>query len=47
MIVPFPARQHNPAAAFQVGAGGFLVAAALVLVLGVETEGKVLESLFR
>ena len=47
MLVPVLVRDHGPAAAFQVGAGGFLIAAALVLVLGVETKGRVLESLSR
>jgi len=28
-----------------VGAGGFVIAALLVLVLGVETKGRVLESI--
>lgn len=46
-IVPVLVREHGPAAAFQVGAGGFLIAAVLVLVLGVETKGRVLESLSR
>lgn len=44
MIVPVLVRDHGPAAAFQVGAGGFLIAALLVLILGVETRGKVLEA---
>ncbi|MGT2488480.1 MFS transporter [Methylobacterium oryzae CBMB20] len=44
MIVPVLVRDHGPAAAFQVGAGGFLIAALLVLTLGVETRGKVLEA---
>jgi MFS transporter, putative metabolite:H+ symporter len=44
MIVPVLVRDHGPATAFQVGAGGFLIAALLVLVLGVETRGKVLEA---
>jgi putative MFS transporter len=44
MIVPVLVRDHGPAVAFQVGAGGFLIAALLVLVLGVETRGKVLEA---
>lgn len=40
MLVP----SGGPAAAFQVGTGGFLIAAVLVMVLGVETRGKVLEA---
>ncbi|WP_457108613.1 MFS transporter [Methylobacterium sp. P5_C11] len=44
MIVPVLVRDYGPAAAFQVGAGGFLIAALLVLTLGVETRGKVLEA---
>ncbi|MGH1590028.1 MFS transporter [Methylobacterium phyllosphaerae] len=44
MIVPVLVRDHGPAAAFQVGAGGFLIAALLVVTLGVETRGKVLEA---
>jgi putative MFS transporter len=44
MIVPVLVRDYGPATAFQVGAGGFLIAAALVLALGVETRGKVLEA---
>lgn len=44
MIVPVLVRDHGPAVAFQVGAGGFLIAALLVLTLGVETRGKVLEA---
>ncbi|WP_370693907.1 MFS transporter [Methylobacterium sp. NEAU K] len=44
MIVPVLVRDYGPATAFQVGAGGFLIAAALVLTLGVETRGKVLEA---
>jgi putative MFS transporter len=44
MIVPVLVRDHGPATAFQVGAGGFLIAALLVLILGVETRGKVLEA---
>ncbi|WP_010687372.1 MFS transporter [Methylobacterium mesophilicum] len=44
MIVPVLVRDHGPATAFQVGAGGFLIAALLVLTLGVETRGRVLEA---
>ncbi|WP_457107741.1 MFS transporter [Methylobacterium sp. P5_C11] len=44
MIVPVLVRDYGPATAFQVGAGGFLIAAILVLTLGVETRGKVLEA---
>lgn len=44
MIVPVLVRDYGPATAFQVGAGGFLIAALLVLTLGVETRGKVLEA---
>ncbi|TXN70489.1 MFS transporter [Methylobacterium sp. WL6] len=44
MIVPVLVRDYGPATAFQVGAGGFLIAAVLVLTLGVETRGKVLEA---
>ncbi len=47
MIVPVLVRDHGPATAFQVGAGGFLIAALLVLTLGVETRGKVLEAVSR
>jgi len=43
MLVPVLVASGGPAAAFQVGAGGFLIAAVLVVVLGVETRGKVLE----
>lgn len=44
MIVPVLVQNYGPATAFQVGAGGFLIAALLVLTLGVETRGKVLET---
>ena len=47
MIVPVLVRDHGPAAAFQVGAGGFLIAAVLVVTLGVETRGRVLEAVSR
>jgi putative MFS transporter len=43
MIVPVLVQKYGVAAAFQVGAGGFVVAAVLVMVLGIETKGKVLE----
>jgi len=44
MLVPILVQKGGTAAAFQVGAGGFLIAAVLVLALGVETRGKVLEA---
>ena len=44
MLVPVLVASGGPAAAFQVGAGGFLVAAVLVLILGVETKGQILEN---
>ena len=44
MLVPVLVEQGGPAAAFEVGAGGFLIAAVLVLVLGIETKGQVLEA---
>ena len=44
VIVPILVQRDGPAAAFQVGAGGFMIAALLVLVLGVETRGKILEN---
>ena len=47
MIVPILVQHGGPAVAFQVGAGGFLIAALLVVVLGVETRGKVLENVSR
>jgi putative MFS transporter len=47
MIVPVLVRDYGSQAAFQVGAGGFLIAALLVLTLGIETRGRVLESLSR
>lgn len=43
MIVPVLVQAGGPAAAFQVGAGGFVIAALLVIVLGVETKGEILE----
>ena len=45
MLVPILVQHGGVAAAFQVGAGGFLIAALLVVVLGVETRGKTLETL--
>ena len=45
MIVPILVQHGGPAVAFQVGAGGFLVAAVLVVALGVETRGQILENL--
>jgi len=47
MIVPILVEHGGAAAAFEVGAGGFLIAALLVVTLGVETRGKVLESVSR
>ena len=44
MIVPILVARSGPAAAFEVGAGGFVVAALLILVLGVETRGRALET---
>ena len=44
MLVPILVARSGPAAAFEVGAGGFVIAALLVLVLGVETRGRVLET---
>ncbi|WP_245411906.1 MFS transporter [Methylocella silvestris] len=44
MIVPVLVKNYGPAAAFEVGAGGFVIAALMVLVLGVETKGKILEA---
>ncbi len=44
MIVPVLVQNYGPAVAFQVGAGGFLIAAMLVVTLGVETRGMVLEN---
>ncbi len=43
VVVPMLVRLGGQAAAFEVGAAGFAIAAMLVLVLGVETRGKVLE----
>lgn len=47
IIVPVLVAGGGPADAFEVGAGGFLLAAALVLVLGVETKGRALEAISR
>ncbi len=47
MVVPALVASGGPKAAFEVGAGGFLVAAALVLAFGVETKGKALEAISR
>ena len=47
MLVPILVERGGAAAAFQVGAGGFLIAALLVATLGVETRGRVLESVSR
>lgn len=44
MIVPVLVQNYGAASAFQVGAGGFLIAALLVVTLGVETRGKALEA---
>jgi putative MFS transporter len=44
MLVPMLVEQGGTAAAFEVGAGGFLIAALLVVILGVETKGKILEA---
>ena len=44
MIVPILVAKGGQAVAFQVGAGGFLIAAILVLALGVETKGRILET---
>jgi putative MFS transporter len=44
MIVPILVQNYGPPAAFEVGAGGFVIAALLVFVLGVETKGKILEA---
>ncbi len=43
MVVPVLVARGGADMAFEVGAGGFLVAALLVLALGVETRGLVLE----
>ncbi len=47
MIVPVLVRDYGSQAAFQVGAGGFVIAALLVLTLGIETRGRVLEAVSR
>lgn len=43
ILVPILVRIEGEAAAFEVGAAGFVIAALLVLALGVETRGKSLE----
>ena len=43
VVVPVLVRANGQAAAFEVGAAGFVVAAVLVLALGVETRGQRLE----
>lgn len=45
ILVPILVRNHGQSAAFEVGAGGFVIAAVLVLILGVETRGQRLEAL--
>ena len=45
LLVPALVARGGAGVAFQVGAGGFLIAALLVVVLGVETKGKVLETI--
>ena len=44
VLVPVLVRAGGQAAAFEVGAAGFVVAAVLVMALGVETRGQVLEA---
>ncbi len=44
LVVPMLVRAGGQAAAFEVGAAGFAIAAALVAVLGVETRGRALEA---
>ena len=44
MIVPVLVQAGGTPVAFQVGAGGFIIAAVLVLTLGVETRGRILEN---
>jgi putative MFS transporter len=44
MVVPVLVQTGGTAVAFQVGAGGFLIAALLVVTLGVETRGQILEN---
>ncbi len=44
IVVPMLVRVGGQAAAFEVGAAGFVIAAMLVLTLGVETRGKALEA---
>ncbi len=43
IVVPVLVRANGQAAAFEVGAAGFVIAAVLVLALGVETRGQRLE----
>ncbi len=45
VVVPVLVRANGQAAAFEVGAAGFVIAAVLVLALGVETRGQRLEVL--
>ena len=47
LLVPALVVKGGAGIAFQVGAGGFLIAALLVIVLGVETKGRVLETISR
>ncbi len=47
IIVPVLVAGGGPADAFEVGAGGFLLAAALAPVLGVETKGGALDAISR
>ncbi len=47
LLVPVLVAHGGTGTAFQVGAGGFIVAALLVVVLGVETKGKILETISR
>ena len=44
IVVPMLVRVGGQAAAFEVGAAGFVIAAVLVLTLGVETRGQPLEA---
>jgi len=44
VVVPTLVRAGGQAAAFEVGAAGFAIAAVLVLTLGVETRGRALEA---
>jgi len=45
ILVPVLVREYGQSAAFEVGAGGFVIAAILVLALGIETRGQRLEAL--